>query len=405
MSRNILCAVYLLIAISAVHSALYNRFGREVVVPTVEEVEVSISELKKDEPVFIDEVVAVPASETVESIVKNIPIVEDVRPIVENVEANNIVADPKKVDEFIGEEGRTKPNQVLRFDTLEVIQPGVEKSEKVATLAETVKNAAIQAIEKQNEETAAAESVQIVEEPTPEVKEPQIAPVVKFVVENVDASVKLPEVTVKDESVVSVVETDKVVQESVRSADPEAKPQAQPEEQVKEEKIEVAQTAEKSIETPVQPAIRQQPGPLAMLQNQLTEITSNIQHGISTFIASTPFGNNANRPQSDASNAESQGLNTAEQAPATIANSAAQGVSVTTQGPNFLQNVQQAITQFTNNIIPAQLRPTTAPVVAAAAPVPVVSGTRDGEDSVQVVHNIELENVNDKVDLAKNNQQ
>lgn len=95
-------------------------------------------------------------------------------------------------------------------------------------------------------------------------------------------------------------------------------------------------------------------------------------------------------------------MNSAEQAPAADATHAA---APTTAAPNLLQSVQQAITQFTNNIIPAQLRPTTAPTVAHAEAPAVVSGTRGGDDTtVEVVHNIDVD-VSDKVDeLAKKTQ-
>lgn len=95
-------------------------------------------------------------------------------------------------------------------------------------------------------------------------------------------------------------------------------------------------------------------------------------------------------------------MNTAEQAPAADATHAA---APTTAAPNLLQSVQQAITQFTNNIIPAQLRPTTAPTVAHPETPVVVGGTRGGDEAtVEVVHNIDVD-VNDKVDeLAKKTQ-
>lgn len=108
--------------------------------------------------------------------------------------------------------------------------------------------------------------------------------------------------------------------------------------------------------------------------------------------------------QSDTPAAETPAseLNTAEHAPAADATQAA---APTTVSPNLLQSVQQAITQFTNNIIPAQLRPTTAPTAAHPETPVVVSGTRGGEDAtVEIVHNIDVD-VNDKVDdLAKKTQ-
>lgn len=114
------------------------------------------------------------------------------------------------------------------------------------------------------------------------------------------------------------------------------------------------------------------------------------------------ISNVAIRPtqQSDVPSAEAPAseLNAAEHAPVADATQAA--AAPTTTAPNLLQSVQQAITQFTNNIIPAQLRPTTAPTAAHPEPPVVVSGTRGGDETVEVVQNIDVD-VNDKVDLAK----
>lgn len=104
-------------------------------------------------------------------------------------------------------------------------------------------------------------------------------------------------------------------------------------------------------------------------------------------------------------------LNTAEVAPTVASNVAlpATPLASSTAAPNFLQNVQNAFSSLTSNI----LRPTTAPSSAAAAPVVVpeaappviVSGTRGSDDdSVEIVQNIEVD-VNDKVDLAKKTSQ
>lgn len=111
-----------------------------------------------------------------------------------------------------------------------------------------------------------------------------------------------------------------------------------------------------------------------------------------------PFTQNSNRPQSDSTlTGETPAQNTAP-APAIAAEAAQAAPAPTTAAPNLLQSVQQAITQFTNNIIPAQLRPTTAP--AAPETPAVVSGTRGSEETVEVVQNIDVD-VNDKVDLTK----
>lgn len=116
----------------------------------------------------------------------------------------------------------------------------------------------------------------------------------------------------------------------------------------------------------------------------------------SFFRNAVPFINQGNRPpQSDAPlTGETAPTEAAQAAPAAAADDAA---GPATTAPNLLQSVQQAITQFTNNIIPAQLRPTTAP---AAEPPVVLSGSRGSEETVEVVQNIDID-INDKVDLAK----
>lgn len=107
--------------------------------------------------------------------------------------------------------------------------------------------------------------------------------------------------------------------------------------------------------------------------------------------------------QSDSPAADTPALNTAEVAPTVVTNAAvpATPLASSTAAPNFLQNVQNAISSLATNILQ---RPTTAaPVVAAAAPEAgpvIVSGTRGGEESVEVVQNIEVD-VNDKVDLLQ----
>lgn len=307
MSRNILCAIYLLIAISAVHSAsYYYRAGREVIVPTIEEVKEVISELKKDEGVIVEEIVASVPSEPVEPVVKSVTLVENVGPVIEAIETN-VVADAEKIvladaeKVVVADEARSKPTQVLRLETLEVIQPSGEKSEKVVTVAETVKNAAIQAVESQNQEVA--ESVKAVVAPIVEpivplaVDQVVAAPVVAApVVENVDASVKsvepvvpvvapvVPVVAPVVESVVPAVEVEQVVKETLRSADPEpAKPEEpiKSEEPAKEEKnAEVQQPTEKSVVA--SPEIRQTPGPLDQISNAITTFTNTLQTAVQT---------------------------------------------------------------------------------------------------------------------------
>lgn len=291
MTRNILCAVYLLIAISAVHSAsFYYRAGREVIVPTIEEVKEVISELKKEGPVVVEEIVAaVPSEAVVDPVVKSVPVVENVVPVVEAVE-NNVVADAEKVvvNDVVSDVARSKPNpsSVLRLDTLEVIQPAGEKSDKVVTVSETVKNAAVQAVK----------TVPIIEPIVQPIVEPAVqpalVPVVQPVVESVDASVKsvvdpVPAVVPVVENVVpAVVPVESVAPavEAVRSAEPEpAKPEeptkseepAKPEQPAKEEKI-VVQPTEKAV---VAPEVRQTPQPVGF-QSTISQLVQTAQQTV-----------------------------------------------------------------------------------------------------------------------------
>lgn len=316
--------VYLLIAISSVHSASYlYRFGREVVVPTAnDEVKEIVSELKKDEPVVIvEELAAVPnvpfGSENVEQTVaaKNVPASAENVPAVENnliAAADDVsIADAAVVQpavvpsRVINEEARAKPNPAIRFDELEVIQPGGGKSEKVQTVADTVKSAAVQAIEKQNEEVEKSKPVETVKEPA--------APIVKTVPEDVVLPVKSIDVVsapeqlvvpaVKDESVVAPVgvvpkvEVEKLV-ESVRSAEiqePAKKVQEQKVE-IQDQKVQVVKSEpdmEKAEPAPPTPERQdsaatnpnQPSNPLNQIQTTLTQITANFQNALNGIIA------------------------------------------------------------------------------------------------------------------------
>lgn len=281
MSHKILCAIYLLIAVSTVHSAsYYYRAGREVIVPAVEEIKEIVSELKKDEAVVVKEVDAVAVPE---------------------VNVDEVVKAIESVDE-----SRAVQHPVLRLDTLEVVQPG--KSDKVVTVAETVKNAAVQAIEKQNQEVADSVKATEVKDPVVETKvevaDVEVAkvddvPAVKSapIIEPVEIKsqeIKAPEAIVpvvkdevKEESAVPAVESVKQVteikdevkpvQESVRSADPEP---AKPEDPIKQEVVDVPQPAvvdEPKQEIRQQPAETPSPNPIQAVQNAISTLTSNFQ--------------------------------------------------------------------------------------------------------------------------------
>lgn len=311
--KHSLClgVVYLLVVISSVHSASYlYRFGREIVIPSVNDgVKEVVSELEKsEEPVVVVEAVPnVPiVSENVEqaAAVKNIA--ENVVSTSENVQTveNNLiaadvsVAQPSVPSQVINEEARAKPNPSIRFDELEVIQPGSGKSEKVQTVADTVKNAAVQAIEKQNEEAEKAKPVELVNE--------AVAPVVKAVPEAV-APAKSVEVVpapeqpavpaVKDESVVAVVpnvEAEKLV-ESVRSAEPE--PAKKPETQDQKVQVEQSKPELEKAEPTIPSSLERQesagsnpnqpPNPLNQIQSTFTQTITNFQNALNGFIANS----------------------------------------------------------------------------------------------------------------------
>lgn len=286
MSGKILCAVYLLIAISSVHSAsFYYRAGREVIIPEVplDEVKEVLSELKNDQ-VVVEEVI-IPAVE-----VEKVP-----EPVVESVASD---------------EGRAKQGQVLRLDTMEIVPNAGENSEKVQTVAEAVKSVAVQEIEKRIVEALAeipAEVVppviipaEVVKADLPKEEVPVVdsvvaveTPIVKSV-PLVEPEVKVPEpvvAVVKEESIVPVVEAEPV-KESVRSAEPEP---VKLEEPVKEEKIETPKPVEKIVEAVVEPVVRQQAGspsnPLEQFQtvisNGFNTLTSGLQNTVTNLLSNS----------------------------------------------------------------------------------------------------------------------
>lgn len=335
MSRSLLCTIYLLIAISTVHSASYfYRAGREVIVPTLEEVKEVISELKKEQPVALEPIIAGPIGVVPENVVAAI----------ENVE-NNMVADvePLAIKAVVNDEARAKPAPVLRLDTLEVIS--ADKSDKVITVAETVKNAAVQAIEKQNEEIQSAKPVDEILPIVTETKVVDTPAAVKSVdepvvpVEKIDAIVKSPEsvvapVVVKEENVEPAVEVKKVepvetvdkvekiekIEETVRSADSEppkpdniqdeivgidveelvafekaaSKPSSSDKQKQKEKPEKQKEKPSQENEKPE----RQQAGgpgasapnnPLNQIQTAFNQFTNNIQQALNNVISNSKF--------------------------------------------------------------------------------------------------------------------
>lgn len=313
MTRTLLCAAYLLVAISTAHSAsFYFRVGREVV-PVVDEIKID-SDLQKT--VVIDGSIPVSSDEVAIPVAQLAAVEEKLIAEINEPAVKGLLVDEEKQPEEnvvplveVSDEARAKANPSLRLDTLEVIQPGEKSVEKVATVVETVKKAAVQAIETQNAEDLAnkvesevkvvdpvvlpaeeaVKSVPVVEPVVPSVPVVESAvrsvPVVDAVavapLEPVVAEVKTSEpVVAVVENVVPSVEK---VQESVRSADPE--PVVVPTDAVKDEKVEVPNVAENSVVVPTDSAVRQAPAqpaqppnPINQITNAINSFTSNLQN-------------------------------------------------------------------------------------------------------------------------------
>lgn len=136
MKSALICGIVLCVLLSSVHSATYYyRIGREVIVPSVDEEvvkEVVAAELKKD----------------------GLAIVEESAPV---------VADAPRAD----------PSPAANLESLEVV-PAAGNPLKAATVSETVKNAAIEAVRSENVVAEVAEEQKIaVEEPKKEA-EPEV---------------------------------------------------------------------------------------------------------------------------------------------------------------------------------------------------------------------------------------
>lgn len=455
MKAFLLCSLYLFVAISSVHSAsYYYRAGREIIEPTVEEtVKEVVAELKKEEvlpAVVIDDVDAVKKVD--DSVVA--PSVQVVQ-----VAENNVIPEVKEVivTEVVDEaRGKIVPQQ-LRLEALEIVQP--VNADKVATVAETVKNAAVEAIRTTNEDVVTNEVVKPIEKvpepavipaaviPVAETKivEPVVVPVVEPIVDSVvvksvplvdivetpqqavveavkasepvvaavvetvetvqpvelksqdSTSVAEPIVVVKEDAssvVPAAVDTVKVADE-LRSAVPAAEV-SKPEVVVSETNVDVPKEKTKDV---VPPAVRQQETPnpiIAPITNFLNQFNQNAQQTLQTITQNFPQGilNAFNRPNQQ-SDTPAEADATSEEANTVADNIEPIAEAAPTQAPAsspvaFIQNAFQ-------NLLGGQRSTTAAPIVEAAP-----SDTRrDDDSSVEIVQNIEVADVDDKVDLVK----
>lgn len=417
--KGFLLCVYLCVVFSTVHSAsYYYRAGREIIEPTVEEtIREVISEVKKEDvpaAVIVDEIVAV--KNAAESVAPLVPVEVPENVVVPNVLVTEVVDEAR---------GKIVPQQ-LRLETLDVIQPSGGKAE---TVADTVKNAAVEAIRATNEEIVINEIVKPVEV-VPETVAPVVPPVsvdietkqTGDVVDIVPVVKAVPVANVVVDSVKSepVVEAVKVVEtvvapveavvpavvetvksgEVLRAAVPEPEAQS-PEAEVAPSVTKVDEPTEEKQEVVQDPAVRQsapaqQPNPIQQfatsIQNQFSTLASQIPVFGQLFGAGT---NSANRPQADtavtAADAVEQSAISDNIAPI------AEATPAPASSPaSFLQPIIAPITNLLQRVTP-----TTAP---PAVEVAAVSDTRHGDDTVQIVQNIEVDDVDDKVDYTKKGQ-
>lgn len=340
-----ICCFYLIVVIGTVHSATYyyraGREGREIVAPAVDEVqkvlEPLIAELKKDPLVLVDESVkSVPVA--VAAVVK-----EEAAPV-------KIVADEARLSEV----------PVEKLESLEIDLPA-GSALKAATISETVKEAAIEAIR-----TINAENSEVV--PSVPVSEPKPVEAAVVKVENVEPELKLKTVESVPVSEIVVPVEEKVVEEAVSALVNQVVP-------------EVKEAPKDNVAEPV---LRQEPSPAAPT-SPWNAFVNSVQQPLANIIAPIQ---NLIRPNAIVPASAGAAAPTVESV--TVANS---GTTAASGPAAFLQQVSNTL----NNI----LRPSAATVPAAPAPavqaasVAAVNEIKGGELSVQQI------GVNEKVDLAK----
>lgn len=356
------------------------------------------------------------------------------------------------------EEARSEDSPALRLDTLEVVPANAEPA-KVATVAETVKQVAIEAIRTSNEESVAVAQNQVDAAVVPEQKSIEavdavalktipdvVAPVVEVAqpevksaapveeVRNIVADVVPAETVVKaventetlaksipipapvpSDVVAETVEADHIVPAAiikedvpavaegsvaVKQLDEVARPVAV--DQVKSESVAetaepVQQTVEQQVKT-VEGTDAEKDANLRQSPPSFQSIAQGFINAIGNFIP--PLANQqAQQAQQSTQDATSSAETSAQPAPAqeslATGEVAPNGAGSSTAQPNIIQSAWNSIT----NILQ---RPTTAaPASAAAAAAAATSDTRKDDATVEVVQNIEVENVNEKLDFNK----
>lgn len=365
-----MCCLYLCVVISTVKSATYyyraGREGREIIVPLVDEaqqqVQPLIAELKKDPLVVVDEVVVAPA-ENAPAVIAAVIEEKLPEPFVrvaaeEPIRENGVV----KVSEVVAEEARRSPPTVVeKLESLEIV-PAAGSPLKSATISETVKEAAIEAIRTTNAEIV-KEAEPVV---APVVAPVESAPIVEAVIvpEVKSPSVVVPEIKSVESIPVNeiVVPVEKVAENVAEAVVVESEPAAK--EAPKEEEV------DPNVRQSAVPAPPQSANPLGQLAQQIIQP---LQQGFNTFIQNAQNALNPNRPAQVAD------------APADAVVEAVTSIAPTSpSGPAaFLQQFQNTI----SNILRPQA---TAATVPAA---PITNEIKGGDEPSP--------DVNDKVDLSK----
>lgn len=368
-----MCCLYLCVVVSTVKSATYyyraGREGREIFVPLVhraqEQLQPLVVELKKDPLVVVDEPAVVAAV-----IEEKVP---DLRSAAEIVEPIEVVV----------EGARRGPAPVEKLESLEIIPPAGSPL-KSATISETVKAAALEAVAETKIDSAPVVEAVVVPEvksspveaaPAPVVDinaaaVPEQKPAVSFVAEAVVAP-EVKSAPVESVPVNEIVVPVEKVAENVASAvvlgsEPEVK------EASKEVDANVRQNAN--------------PNPSGTT-NPIQAFIQPFQQGFETLIApiQNAFGirPNAGNNQPDA---QADSPSAAVETVTSVAPTSPSGPAA------FFQQVSNTLTNI--------LRPSaTAATVPSAAAVPVENEIKGGDSSVQIIQ--QSDDVNDKVDLAK----
>jgi len=395
-----LCFVLLLVAVCGVQSAsYYYRAGREVILPVAE----SIREVPVDNaaiPIGSLEIVPVDSvkGETVAETVKNVAaeavraqneeiIANEVKPIEKVVETVPVVAEEvKTVEAPVAKAVEVPEVKIAEVPEVKVVEVPQVKVVEVPELK------SVEVPEVKSVEVPEVKSVEV-----PEVKSVEVPEVKSVEVPEVKSNVVVDEVKIVEN--VPVVENNELKVVPAVVVDQEVVVKETPVVGVKEEVPveksvpEVVDVVKQSpVVNDVAPEIRQQqaPNPIETIQHAI----QNIQTQFSQTLSAIPIVNQFVRPQSDAvaesPAAELPSTSAAEPSPTPAIETQA-AAQPSTSAPNFIQNAINSITSILQ-------RSTTTLAPATEASPAIVSGTRGGEESVEVVQYIDVDG---KVDVAK----